>query len=198
MEEEVQEVVKPPKTPCPEFDYLNWPYKSHKGVVNAMNRLMTQAIFYEPHFYKNKPGREEHCLYTMADREVYVHEWDTWIPCARQIYVQSGSEYDAMRKLVGSSRQWELLKNCKWFVNGIFGYPGLTSWMEEQNERKASVAESILMKEAMAGNVTAAKLLFEKYASKRPVGRPTKERMDKEKDMGSVDDDFERVVSIVR
>lgn len=167
---------KPGAAPRPTFDYVNWPYMSTRGYVNHMNVYFTQSLFLET--YKYRKGAEDIIpVYTMLDTERYWARDNIWLPSARLIYVMANSEYDAMRKLVGSARQWELLKSKEWFVRGASGLDGQEKWQQEQDARKADEAERLLRNAAEKGDIQSAKTLFSMYR-KKPVGRPNKPVVD--------------------
>lgn len=86
-----------------------------------------------------------------------------------QIYMHCDSEYEAAIQILGSYSHWNKLKRCSWFHDHI------ERWENERNIRDEAIARSILVKLAEAGNVTAARTLYQNSkATKKEMGRPNK------------------------
>ena len=77
------------------------------------------------------------------------------------------SEYDAAMLLVGSWHHWLRLKECNWFK------PHVESWEKEREIREIALGKKILIEEAEAGNVSAARVLYGQSKAKK--GRPSKQ-----------------------
>lgn len=179
--------------PRPKFDYANWPEVGHEGIKGTAGHILTKALFVEVATwpYKTDP------MYTMKSAEVFDSNLQKWLPSARQIYVAAPTEYDAIRRLVGSLEQWNKLLQLKWFVEGdsYQGFAGLNEWKIEAEMRRQAEAHKLLIAAAQDGDIGAAKALFH-AANKNPRGRPRKgvgtlvEAPDTD-----VDDDFSRIQS---
>lgn len=130
-------------------------------LLDVMGRYLTQALFIEMHTKNtNYPA-----IYTMTAKNKDV-------PSARLIYANSVDEYEAAMKLVGNMDHWEKLCALTWFMEGTDAFEGLNKWREDMRLRDESLAKRVLMEQAQAGNVPAAKALLE-YNKKQGAGRPS-------------------------
>lgn len=174
----------------PIFDYKGWPTTS-RSACKQDGRWLTQGLFYET---INHAQHQRFCpLYTMQELEVWDPVYELWLPSAKQIYVQSDSEYEAAVKLLGSYEHWGRLLALKWFMEGPknCASSGVSQWREEQEARKAHEITQKLLKAAQEGNVTAMKTLLGNKKPGREAGRPSKEEVEgKKKQMAQEDDDF--------
>lgn len=153
--------------------------KSKDVLVDTQNRFLTQALFLET--YKPELGYKP--LYSMKPDENKVG-----LPSAREIYMTSVDEYDAMMKLVGNIDHWNRLTGvnakgeyqCRWFMLGTDEFDGLLDWREEMRMRDECFAKAILQEQASNGSIPAAKALLELTKSKGSVGRPSNKVSQKE------------------
>lgn len=192
---------RPPK---PIFDYARWtcPIEVRS---ESRNRKKTQSLFLET---IQKAEHERYpAVYTLRETEDWDWMHDKWLPSAKQIYVQSDSEYEGARKLVGSIEHWNLLIENDWFMDGFnpdqrkpFQWSSLKQWRQEQEMRKIALAHTVLMSQAMQGDTNAAKFLI---LGPKKVGRPDKvtpemiERNDKKVER-SIGNDHSRILTLVK
>lgn len=162
------------------FNYLEWEHQDARGIRGGNNKYMTQALFYD------KMWKEDLAHYVLGE-ETYTLPSGKELPSAYQIVLHSSSEYEAMRKLVGSSEQWETLKSLGWFKTW------LDATLADQEARIAADMRNILLELALDGDRQAAKTLLD-LTTKKPVGRPKKEK-DNKRPADEVDDDMSRVVN---
>jgi hypothetical protein len=137
-------------------------YKADNGIQ------LTQGLFYE----FNKPDAP----YTLRSED-YVSQKGIEYKSVSALYRDCNSEYEAAILIVESWEHWKKLCSLDWFVKGHvtsagLKYQGLDDWKEEQELRKKSISETILMKEVGKGNVTAAKFIYEQQGKQAAKGRP--------------------------
>jgi hypothetical protein len=137
-------------------------YKADNGIQ------LTQGLFYE----FNKPDAP----YTLRSED-YVSKKGIEYKSVSALYRDCNSEYEAAIKIVESWEHWKKLCSLDWFVKGHetsagLKYQGLDNWKEEQELRKKSVSETVLMDEVVNGNVTAAKFIYEQHGKQITKGRP--------------------------
>ena len=137
-------------------------YKADNGIQ------LTQGLFYE----FNKPDAP----YTLRSED-YVSKKGIEYKSVSALYRKCNSEYEAAILIVESWEHWKKLCSLDWFVNGTetssgLRYQGLVDWKEEQELRKKSESEDILMSMVKEGNVTAAKFMFEQHGKQTTKGRP--------------------------
>ncbi len=85
-----------------------------------------------------------------------TEEYDTDLPSAHKIYMNSENEYDAAIKLVGSYRFWiNMVKTCVKIRRVV------DEWRDEKLLKDQSIARALLWRAAEDGNVAAAKVLYE-------------------------------------
>lgn len=158
------------KVDIPVFDYFRW--VAPEDVKSSSGRRKTQSLFLET---IQKAQHEKYpAVYTLCEKEQWDYRHNIWLPSAKQVYIQSNSEYEAAIKLVGSIEHWNMLLNNDWFVDGIDGeyqWTSLSQWKQEQDMRKISLAESVLISQAMQGDTNAAKFII---MGPKKVGRPDK------------------------
>lgn len=152
------------------FDYEGFKDSSEdmSVLLDARGARKTETLFLESISSRSKEKYEP--LYTLREQEKHG------LPSAYQIYMHSIDESDAALKLVGSLSHWRRLCSLKWFMEGAeqMGHEGLKQWREDMKARDATRAKSQLMAMAAAGNVPAARKLYEE-STKKPVGRPKKD-----------------------
>lgn len=165
------------------FDYMNWPHQPAKGIRGNNNNHLTQALFYD------KLWNADLGVYVLQEED-YTSEAGKTYPSAYQIILQASSEYDAMRKLVGSSEQWDKLKALDWFSRW------LDKALTDQENRIQDDLKKVLIDMALDGDKQAAKLVLD-MGKKKPVGRPKKERNGKAPS-DDVEQDLSRVVEFKR
>lgn len=132
-------------------------------LIGANFCYRTSSLFWE-HRHDNGTGKE--LIYNL--KEV---EWKGTISM-KNIYMACKTEYQAAMKLLGSWPHWKELSQCEWFK------PHLEAWQTEREVRDAAIGKAVLITEAIAGNVSAARALHTEY--KRAPGRPTKAEKAKE------------------
>jgi hypothetical protein len=98
------------------------------------------------------------------------------LPSAYRIYMESIDEYDAATKIVPNMREWDMLKEASWFLNGdvAHSFEGLKAWREHMKQRDNSAAMKALQEKVADGDVTAAKAVLANNKTKAPVGRKAK------------------------
>lgn len=164
-----------------QFDYENWPFSPAEGYRSGPN-FLTVSLFVEKH-----RGTEVPPLYSLAETET-TQDGVTY-PCARSIYLASKGEHDAMRKLVGSFKQWQVLKELAWFRKEW------EAWHAEWSMMQAQDAREMLKRHAgVKGGAAAAKALWDD-AKKLQQGRPKKGRTRSENHEAE-DEDASRVISL--
>ena len=137
-------------------------YKADNGIQ------LTQGLFYE----FNKPDAP----YTLRSED-YVSKKGIEYKSVGALYTECSSEYEAAILIVESWTHWKKLCSLDWFVNGYetssgLKYGGLVEWKEEQELRKKSESETMLMTMIKEGNVTAAKFIYEQQGKQTTKGRP--------------------------
>lgn len=163
------------------IDHANWPFAPLEG-YRAGGQFVTVSLFVELH-----RGTENFKpMYTIAEDDIEVD--GVVYPSARRIYLASKGEHDAMRKLVGSFKQWSKLKELRWFDTEF------QMWQDEWKMLQAEKARELLVKHA-EGQPSAARALWDD-AKKAAQGRPTKKRT-KTDPTPDAADDAERVVSMI-
>ena len=128
------------------------------------NQKLTQSLFYE---YRHQT-KSEYMPFTLREKD-----FDTYISVYR-VYMEADSEYEAAMYLLNSWEHWQVLCSSPFFKRY------LDSWRQEREVKECAVAVKTLMKEAQAGNVTAAKALLDKNLKTKGAGRPSKEQINKE------------------
>lgn len=154
-------------------------------------RLLTRSLFVE----ECPEGEEKHILWSLSDTEVWEPKTKRWVPSACLVYIHADDEYDAMRKLVGSAKQWDALKACKWFNTH------LDQWKTEQVYMQKSAIRAELLRGALSGGpgyVSAARTFLDMLegSSKGKVGRPKKDKEPSKSPTTQVDDDHARIVNL--
>jgi len=175
----------------PEFDYAAFPHLTRDGFRTQGNfKIRTRSLFKE----ECPDGEEAEVMWTLSDQEYYCHIQKRWIPSACLVYIHADDEYDALRKIVGSSKQWDTLKETKWFP----GY--LELWQAEQSHMQRSTIKAQLLEGVISGGpgyVSAARTLLDMIDGKQSVGRPAKKKAKKDENApGREDADYDRVVGI--
>jgi hypothetical protein len=124
-------------------------------------------------FYEfNKPDAP----YTLRSED-YVSKKGIKYKSVSALYRDCNSEYEAAILIVESWEHWKKLCSLDWFVKGHetsagLKYQGLNDWKEEQELRKKSVSETVLMEQVVEGNVTAARFIYEQQSKQAVKGRP--------------------------
>jgi hypothetical protein len=137
-------------------------YKADNGIQ------LTQGLFYE----FNKPDAP----YTLRSED-YVSKKGIEYKSVSALYRDCNSEYEAAILIVESWEHWKKLCSLDWFVKGHettagLRYQGLDAWKEEQELRKKSESETMLMAMIKEGNVSAAKFIYEQQGKQSTKGRP--------------------------
>lgn len=176
--------------PKPEFDYGSFPHLTRDGFRTSGNfKIRTRSLFRE----ECPEGEEAEVMWTLSDQEYYCPVQKRWIPSACLVYIHADDEYDALRKIVGSSKQWDTLKETKWFP----AY--LEMWQAEQAHLQKSAIRAQLLDGVLSGGpgyVSAARTLLDMIDGKQAVGRPKRKKNESEKKEDRSDDDYKRVVGI--
>ena len=123
---------------------------------------LTQALFQEWEYVSTV--KDQRAPFTLAS----YHKPDRGYLSLYLLYLECDSEYEAAMTILGSWQHWQKLCKCKWFK------PLRDRWEDERKTRDESLAQKTLLKEAKAGNVTAAKALLSLHGRAAPgKGRPT-------------------------
>lgn len=139
------------------FDYSELPTLPREGVKGDGNsRYLTLALFLET----CPDGQEHYIKWCFADSEKISPITGKVYPSAWRAFVESRSEYDAMRKLVGSLDQWEHLKKQHWFLHNFRKWSSELD-MKNRSEIKTALVETI--RGGGGGAVTAAKMLLAEF-----------------------------------
>lgn len=147
-------------------------------LVTEQGIMLTKGLFYEYRFETPMTP-----VYTLKEID-----WKGHVSMYR-IYMESGSEYEAAQKLLGSWNHWLKLCGRKWFQEHV------EAWREEKLLKEVSIGKAALIKRAQEGSVSAAKELIAQMKVKETVGRPSnKEKEEYERKMQEVD---KKVVSIL-
>ena len=150
------------------IDYRDMPELPRSGFKGENGKMLTLGLFVET----APTGTEHRAIYTLGEKEVVIN--GKIKPSAWMIYINCQSDYEAMRKLVGNPKQWEMLKQLKWFQEN------LVMWQYEQKQiQKAIIQECLnevmLESEKGATAVSAAKALLLHIEGKpQPVETPKK------------------------
>ena len=163
--------------------YENWPQRDRKAILtDGNNKYPTQGLFIETATNPNT------AIYTLGPEPIFG-EGKTY-HSAWMIYVHADDEYDALRKLVGTVKHWEILKRTSFFM------PILEEWQKEQGYVQKSRMKKALLLTALAGgpgNVSAARTVLQMVeGSLGAKGRPAKQK-DVRQDDGDVNADVERM-----
>ena len=137
-------------------------------------KFLSKAIFWE---MGNLTSRVQYPpLYTLAQYEKHDKVQDIMLPSAYEVYMSCVDEYEAALLLVGNLKNWSMLVNADWFMNGdlIHKHEGLSIWREHMKQRDSSFAKKILQDKAQGGDTTAAKAILAETKAKAPVGRKNK------------------------
>lgn len=109
---------------------------------------LTQALFQE---WKHVTTvKDQQAPFTLSS----YHKEDRGYLSLYLLYMEYPSEYEAAKGILGSWQHWEKLCKCKWFK------PYRDRWEEERKVAEQAVAKKTLLREAKAGNVTAARTLL--------------------------------------
>ncbi len=172
----------------PTIDYCNLPYLPREGIqTEGNNAYVTRSLFLET----AKTSHEEGALWCLSEHEIYAH--GRWYPSAWMAYIYATDEYDALRKICGNVKQWELIKEflAKYRV-GMF-----EAWQLEQNfVQKSKIRETLIRgaTSGMPGYTAAAKLVLAMLDGPAKRGRPKKVEEQKPADKDT-DEDAARVLT---
>lgn len=178
----------------PDFDYVNMPHLPREGVQAAgNNKFRTKSLFLET----CPADKIADVMWCLSEHEVYCNRTNRWLPSACMVYINAADEYDALRKIVGSVRHWEVLKgwtlpNQNKFIDILEG------WRIEQAYIQTSAIKATLLEIATSkGDVSASRTLLQLINGK-PPGRPRKPVRGKESAPKTtrIDDDWERLSNI--
>lgn len=118
------------------------------------NKPRTNSLFVE------KPGTQTDC--TNAPYTLKKYPFKDRLSMY-QLYMDSGTEYEAAMRILGDWKHWEYLTKAKFFQ------PYITEWREERRVREEALAHKTLLEQTKSGSVTAANSIKAK-----PKGRPSK------------------------
>jgi len=124
----------------------------------------TQSLFRE---YRRSDS-VDYVPYTLKEKD-----YDGYISMYR-VYMQSDTEYESAKTLLGSWKHWEVLCEAPCFRKHI------AAWRKERDIRDAAIGKVALIRAAKEGNTSAAKSLVD-LATKRKAGRPSKDEVEGEK-----------------
>ena len=137
-------------------------------------KFLSKAIFWE---MGNLTSRVQYPpLYTLAQYTRHDEVQGIDLPSAYEIYMNSVDEYAAAVQLVGNLKNWNMLVNSAWFMDGdlIHKHEGLATWREHKRAKDASAMKALLVQKAEGGDTTAMKAALAETKSKAPVGRKNK------------------------
>lgn len=166
----------------PEIDYPSLPYLPREGVQTAGNNAYaTRSLFLET----AKPDHEKQALWCLSEHEVFAH--GRWYPSAWMTYIYATDEYDALRKICGNVKQWELIKTflAKW-RKGMYD-----AWQMEQGYVQKSRIRQTLIRGATGGEpgyTAAARMVLQMLDGPVKRGRPKKDEPEAPKDAGVAED----------
>lgn len=163
-----------------QFNHAEWPYSPDAGYRGGTN-YRTISLFIE----RCREG-DESPYYSLSEADVCVE--GKWYPSARLIYINSKGEYDAYRKLVGSYKQWTVLKELAWFREFWEAWHAEWKMLQAEKAREKLVAFS-------KTEVSAARALFDDAKKNATAGRPKKSRARRD-DADAEESDMARVVAI--
>jgi len=177
------------------FNYKEFPHLPRSGIHAESNlRFRTVSLFLET----CPKGSEDEVKWSLSETEQWCEVTQRWIPSAWMCYIYAENEYDAMRKIVGNIRQWEMLKGLKWFKEKF------SMWEAEQDMMiKATIRSSLerTVLEGGQGSTTASKMLLDYFSHepKKPRQKTstakTKEQTKQEDDVAS---DLARITPLTR
>lgn len=133
------------------------PLFPREKLIGEQGILLTQGLFHEFKYQHNMPWTP----YTLKE---YDHLGNLSM---HKIYINCSTEYEAAITLLGNWTHWKKLCACNWFK------PYKEAWDEERRLKEETIAKKILIDEAEAGSVPAAKTLYE--GPKATKGRPSKQ-----------------------
>jgi len=145
--------------------------------LEANGLYRTDSLFVEriAKRHKDKGTKPVYCLSERASKKD--------CPTLYSIFIEAADEYDFAIQAFGSKAHLDFLKNIKWFTEGWAGcvsYRGYEAWLEDMQDRDASIGKKVLIERARDGDVTAAKKLVDMNKATSTRGRPKKEDILKE------------------
>lgn len=123
------------------------------------NLFRTRSLFVESKD-GTPPGKD--FLYSLKE-----FDHPNGYPSMHRIYLESGTEYEAAVKLLGSWEHWLELCRCKWFK------PYRDKWEAERKLRDQTLAKKVLVEQTKKGSTTAARALID-YDPDKKRGRPSR------------------------
>jgi hypothetical protein len=116
-------------------------------------------------------------------------------------FIESADEYDFALRAFGDKGLLDKLKKTAWFREGWQGcatFRGYDAWLEDMQQRDASIGKKVLIEKARDGDVTAAKKLIDMHKAANTKGRPKKEDIKREatiraEEKSDVEDDMKRL-----
>lgn len=155
----------------------------------------TDSMFVE-RIAKRHKNRGLTPVYCLSERQDHKD-----CPRLYQIFINSADEYDFAIKAFGSKGQLDKLKQTGWFMNGWQGcatFRGYEAWLDDMQERDASLGKKVLIEKAQEGDITAAKKLVDMHKKVATKGRPKKEDIQKEaakraEEKTDIEDDLKRL-----
>lgn len=185
----------PEPGPKPAFDYINWPFAPRTGHQTPGNKkFQRQSLFIETCDVRYM----RHVKWTLQEHEVWNPWVGVWVPSAWLCIVNAIDDYDAMRKIVGSPKHWDVLHKFVWFQEWLDECLREQAAFQRMAVRKVllTLAESDSSKESLPACKALLSMIDKKNAN--PRGRPVKTREDDqegrtEKDVGA---DHARVTSL--
>jgi len=143
-------------------------YKSTSG------QALTQGLFYE--------WNNQEAPFTMRDtglEATYTSRKGNTYTSLPYLYRNSNSEYDCAIELLGSWEHWKKLCGLDWFLTGSImnaQFTGLNDWRAEKELSEESKAKQVLMEAIEAGDIQAAKFIYDKKTktTTTKAGRPEK------------------------
>lgn len=164
-------------------------------MLESNGLFRTDSLFVERIATRHKRVGQEpaYCLSERKSKDGKPVLYDLFISCA--------DEYDFATKAFGSKAHLDKLKSLTWFSEGWRGcltFRGYNQWLEDMDERDASIGKSVLIEKARDGDVSAAKKLVDMNKQTATKGRPKKEDIQKEvtkraDERKDIEDDMKRL-----
>lgn len=143
------------------------------------NQWLTKQLFFET----SDANDRSRALYTLKTEDHKVR--GKLYPSIRRLYMEMGDESEFLfaETYFGGWPHWKKLCSSPWFLDH------LTELREELAARNAAIQLSEIKKSASSGNFAASKYLLEQgwIPKDKKVGRPTKEKIQREAEKLSAD-----------
>lgn len=163
--------------------------------LESNGQYRTDSLFVE-RIAKRHRNAGHSPVYCLSERQDHKD-----CPRLYKVFIDSADEYDFAMKAFGSKGHLDRLKNVKWFMEGWQGcmtFRGYQAWLDDMEERDASIGKKVLIEKAQDGDVTAAKKLIDMHKRTASKGRPKKEDITREakkaaEEKTDIEDDLKRL-----